>query len=242
MHTDIFIKSYPKDYPWLEYALRSIRKFVTGYRQIILVIPTRTGINPDLLNDADIDVWLRPEMDPGYLWQQACKLMAPGFSDASLWLYHDSDCIYTKPFHPQDMLTADGRIRLLKTPYAVIERDYQKQGKFFPWRGPTQTVLNRPVEFEYMRRFPFLIPTNVIRGFRHHIRSLHGMYPEEYIMGQKSFSEFNALLAYADFEHRNSFEFQNTEELKELPPTVIRQFWSHAGIEAHRAEIEGILA
>ena len=233
MITDIFIKSYPKDYEWLSYALRSISKFVTGTRNTIVLSPS-TVMAPD---------WRYvPEREPGYLWQQVCKLNAGSYSDADFILYHDSDCIYTTPFKPEDMLTADGKVKLLRTPYAVIEKSYAEHGEVFPWRQPTQTVLNRPVEFEYMRRFPFLIPRQVLIAFDGFVVKTHRVTVCDYIMRESTFSEFNALLAFAADEFPHLFEFTNTEEVKELPPTVIRQFWSHAGVEAHRTEIERILA
>ena len=36
---DIFYKSYAKDFEWLYYSLRSIKKYLTGYNKIIIVIP-----------------------------------------------------------------------------------------------------------------------------------------------------------------------------------------------------------
>ena len=36
--TDIVVKTYPADYDWTPYLFRSIDKFVTGYRRIVLII------------------------------------------------------------------------------------------------------------------------------------------------------------------------------------------------------------
>ena len=40
--TDIFIKTYPGDFIWLKYCIRSIEKFVTGFRNIIIVTDSGT--------------------------------------------------------------------------------------------------------------------------------------------------------------------------------------------------------
>ena len=42
--TDILIKSYPQDYPLLEYCLKSLSKFATGFRQIIVVCPEKANL------------------------------------------------------------------------------------------------------------------------------------------------------------------------------------------------------
>src|SRR5206468_8669427 len=34
---DIFIKTYPGDYVWLEYCIRSLMKYARGFRQIVIV-------------------------------------------------------------------------------------------------------------------------------------------------------------------------------------------------------------
>ena len=41
MSIDIFIRTYPKDFFILNYCLKSIRKFVSGHRNIIINIRKR---------------------------------------------------------------------------------------------------------------------------------------------------------------------------------------------------------
>ena len=40
---DIVIRSYYKDFRWLEWCLRSIDRFCQGFRQVVLVVPGRAG-------------------------------------------------------------------------------------------------------------------------------------------------------------------------------------------------------
>ena len=39
MTCDILIRSYYKDFGWLRYALRSIRKYCRGFSKVIVVVP-----------------------------------------------------------------------------------------------------------------------------------------------------------------------------------------------------------
>jgi hypothetical protein len=41
MQTDIFIRTYGKDLEWLKYCLRSVAKYCSGFRQIVIVIPKK---------------------------------------------------------------------------------------------------------------------------------------------------------------------------------------------------------
>ena len=45
--TDIFIKTYPGDFIWLEYCIRSIEKFVTGFRDIVIITDSGTELKID---------------------------------------------------------------------------------------------------------------------------------------------------------------------------------------------------
>lgn len=42
----IFIKTYPGDFVWLEFCIKSIQKFITGYRKIIIVTDSGTELVP----------------------------------------------------------------------------------------------------------------------------------------------------------------------------------------------------
>ena len=71
---DIFIKSYYKDFKFLNYCLKSIEKNVVGYNKIVLVIPEQD--EQELIKLIDKDLKLKIELikvreyGNGYLFQQ----------------------------------------------------------------------------------------------------------------------------------------------------------------------------
>ena len=84
---DILIRTYFRDFRWLDLALRSILKFVEGYRRIIIVMP---GSSLQRLRGDEIPASARttvvrcPDYLDDYLGQQVSKLHADEFTDAQL--------------------------------------------------------------------------------------------------------------------------------------------------------------
>lgn len=233
MITDIFIKSYRKDFRWLQFCLRSISKFVTGIRDVHIVVPEQ-----DL---ADIQTWgltrekihsVR-EYGRGYNFQQVVKMKADTYTDAEHILFLDSDCCFTGPFFP-DLMFKQSRIILLITPYTEMPAD-------FPWQGPTEKALGFPCKYETMRRLPLLYPRDVIKACREYVEKKQDTDIEDYIMSQPAFSEFNVLGSYAYEKARDDFYVVDTsrDPFKNLP---VKQNWSHTEKwDQARTELESIL-
>lgn len=218
---DIFIRTYPKDYPWLKYCLRSINKFASGFRKVWIVSPepspmdvTTLGYEWKTINDESPD---------GYLAQQITKLYADVITDyqADYILHLDSDVILTREVTPQDFFRGD-KLAWLYTPYSAIET---------PWQAITEKFMDAQIENEFMRRLPMMIPRWLYPRLREFCHSKHGMVVTNYIRVQpeRAFSEFNAIGAYAFRYHHDKFQWVNTlEEATETP--FARQFHSYTGI------------
>ena len=96
MICDVFLRSYASDLSWVPYALRSIHKFVTGVRDIIISIPpqdidvfgplnlTRERLVPSKVPEGNMD---------GYAVQQLDKLIADFYTGAELIMFWDSDVV-----------------------------------------------------------------------------------------------------------------------------------------------------
>src|SRR5688572_1619186 len=97
MTTDIFIRTYHKDLPWLEYCLRSIHKFVTGYRQIIICIPENQASLLNRFNLTQERVITCPIYRDDYIGQQVSKLLSFRETDADFVLFIDCDVFYPRP-------------------------------------------------------------------------------------------------------------------------------------------------
>lgn len=229
---DILIKTYPKDYEWLNYCLSGLQKFATGFRQVIVIYPS--GEPVPFVVSGPIPVQLRPvqENGSGYLFQQAIKFSAHEWTDAPFILHIDSDTVPCASFTPATFFR-DGLPIWLMTPYKDIET---------PWQAPTEKFLREPVKFEFMRRFPMLLPRALHEAAAMECRMQHHKSASEYIVSQDTFSEFNALGAFAFYRGmKAAFAWVDTTK-EPLPPLVAIQSWSHGGLtDELRQQFETIL-
>ena len=232
MTCDIFIRSYSKDFPWLFYALKSIQRYASGFRDVIVVIPDTDDL-PGLTVEKVFKV---KDTMSGYMQQQSTKMHADEFSDADAFLYMDSDCVFTEPVTPETFLT-DGKPNWLHTPWEVVGEDAKRA-----WGEPMEKCIGEAPSSEFMRRHPQLIPRWALQEFRGFVSQKHGVSLEYYIKSQPAgrFSEFNCIGFYLWLHHPEKIHWINTEEF--LPPSVLKQFWSHGGLTPEiRQEIETLL-
>lgn len=241
MIVDCLIKSYPPDYPWLQYCLRSIQKFATGFRTIQLVVPDTRKWWDGSYTINNLHVTETEEYgNDGYLSQQVFKLYADTISDADFILHIDSDTVFTMPVTPETYFT-NGKIDWMMTPYSMIDT---------PWKPITEKFMRMPqpfsVSFEFMRRAPQMIPRWLYPAIREFCQQKHGCTLAQYIMKQpyRAFSEYNALGAFAYYYHNEQFNWINTAEVPEnkWPPLTVLQKYSHGGLTPEIvAEFEAIL-
>jgi hypothetical protein len=220
--TDIFIKTYPKDYPWLEYCLRSIVKFASGFRRVIVISPdTNFGFEIP----RGIEVQLVQDREPGYLWQQAVKLRADAYTDADEILFMDSDCIFTEQVSPETFKRGD-KVLWMMTPWSeVTDQNAREQ-----WLPSMTRFLGHVPAYEFMRRHPFLFPRWLFDELRKFCDFMHGMDLDKYIMNSGAFSEFNSAGGYAFSAHNDKFVWMDTSK-EASPPVVVMQHWSHGGLD-----------
>lgn len=182
MIVDCLIKSYASDYPWLQYCLRSIQKFATDFRTIHLIVPdTRKWWDGSyIINHLHVTEAEEYGRD-GYLSQQVFKLYADTFSDAEFILFMDSDTVFVRPVTPETFFVND-KIAWLYTPYSKIKT---------PWQPITEKFLGQPIEFEFMRRHPTIVPRWLLIALREFCQTTHGTPLSEYVMAQshRAFSE-----------------------------------------------------
>jgi FkbM family methyltransferase len=237
----IFIRTYPGDYEWLAYCLKAVAKFTDGFSKVWVVSTGDCPVPPLGL------VWkkINPETEDGYLDQQITKLYADVITEhsANFYLHIDSDVILTRPVTPESFLTIgtpdDGDLQYQVvwpyTPYSAIET---------PWQPIIEKFIGHPVENEFMRRLPIMVPYWLYPKLREFCFKRHGMPLCDYIRMQppRAFSEFNALGAYAYTYHHDKFVWLNTLE-NVIPGPFAKQFHSWGGITPGiQAEIETILS
>lgn len=242
MTVDLFLRSYAADLPWVPYALRSIHKFVTGIRNVVICVPANDYDKFQRLNftrEIICSSRLEPFKDD-YLGQQCDKLIAHLYTDAEYILYWDSDVLAIRPFSPKDLMI-DGKPRCLETPYAKLVT--ANGSSAVPWQSIVERALGHPVAKERMRQHPFLTNRMALIGLRDYMQMLHGIPIVDYIASQpnREFSEFNVLHSWAADHAPDMFTFWDTE--KGVPEPFVRQWWSWSGMTQEiREEMEKLLA
>lgn len=214
MSTAIFIKSYAKDFRWLNYCLKSICKYVTGYSEVVLMLDEGSNTElhhlTELPNKIRIE-WISKEGD-GYIFQQYCKLVAHHYTKADKIMFVDSDFIFDKYL---DLSTLPEKTEILMT-------DYSKVGDAICWKECTEQFLKAQVEFEFMRRLPLVFNRTTLEAIESFQPNL-----KEIVLSSIRFSEFNVMGAFAYIYERDNYSFVNTDDWVFIEPLGV-QLWSWA--------------
>lgn len=238
MKTTIFIKSYPGDYRWLVYLLRSIQRYVTGYHEVVVALPSGRPLPLTKERIVYVDEWPdnRKANAPtrGYYHQMFVKLCADiHCPDADAILYVDSDCVFARPFDVKE-LYRDGK-------HMILRRRWEDAGTGLIWRAPAEHALGFPARFDTMACHPSVYLADTVRHTREHIENVHRQPLERYVRSRETFIEFVTLGNYAltaEEERYHAVDYGPDDGY----PRPLKQFWSHAGITpAIEAEIEALL-
>jgi hypothetical protein len=224
---DIFYKTYSKDFEWLSHSLRSLSKYVTGYRNIVILVPDADRHRFDTRNLPERTlIHYVKEYGNGYLYQQVCKIQGHKYSDADFILFSDSDLIFDHPINLQDFI-ADGKPEILYT-------SYDKVGDAICWKEPTESFIKEPQEFEWMRRNALIYHRSTLEAIDKYEPNL-----EYIIMNSQRFSEYNAIGAYAWKYEREKYNFVNTDTWEYTRPKAV-QYHSYTEFEKMKSEFPEI--
>ncbi len=229
MSSSIFIKTWDGDLEWLQYCLKSIKKYVTGFDEIVIAADNSCFGKVKALVTEDVKVYPVVNWDNGYIQQQWVKINADMYCESEYILFVDSDCVFHTPCTPESFMR-DGKAILLKTEYGNL-------GGGEVWQSVTSAAVGWGVDYEYMRRLPAMYRSDSLSNFRDMFPKLYG-----YLRGvtDKNYSEFNAIGAFIDRFEQPKYYVSDTKVW--MQPTVARQFWSWGGITPEvLTEIEGYL-
>lgn len=237
MSIDIFIRTYPKDFTLLYYCLISIKKYIKGYRNIIICIREKDYNN--LIHNIDLNgIKVVKEHDFAnnidYIGQQISKLQADIWSDADYFCYVDSDCIFTRESHLNEYYFKNNKIIILKDEWCNV-------GDAKCWL-PGLKNLDLLTDYEFMRRLPQIYPSSILPKIRELIVQktckdfINGCI---YIHQKFKFSEFNIMGSYLFLYESEKCNFINSKDYKE--ENIIKQFWSHSDLKTIIPEIKRIL-
>ncbi len=236
MSCDLFIRSYWKDFEWLEFSLASIVKYCHSFRSVIVVVPqsSQSWVKRCQVPEG-VQIKLCRDYKDDYLGQQATKLLADTFTSADYICHIDSDCIFFRSICPHDLII-DGKPVVRTLPCELL-------GRHRPWQQPTEKFLGCPVTKDFMQQPPFTFPRWLYPLLRDHAIATHRVDIETYITAQppRAFSEYNALSAFAWQRYRDHFIWIDTNESPLGEPQCL-WYWSWGGISpAIRSEIISIL-
>ena len=222
---DILIRSYDKDFEWLKYCLKSIRKFCTGFNHVHIVVPMQDAHKLDFAEDETVH-GVQDKCE-GYMAQQVTKLYADNFCTADFILHVDSDCVFFKQTKPENFFRHEKPVILYDENVAS------------PWPAISRITLGWHDSKEYMRRLPIIYPKWIYKAFRDWVKKNQKHDLETWICSQprREFSEFNTLGQWAYQLHNDAFTWLKPEDAE----VFAKQHWSWGGIEDHRKQIEEIL-
>lgn len=236
MIVDIFIKTYHRDFVWLEYCLASIRKFATGFRKVVLVSDDDGHKVPEnFIEGMSVDIHYTkiPTVHPsnpthgiGYLWQQIVKLSWHTYTDADAVLVLDSDWMFTCATKPEDFMV-DGK-------FSWGYRDWDKVGDAICWKVPTEFLIQEPVEYEAMSIAGFMLTRNTTIQFLDHICSKHKVETLWDIFMKynlASFSEFNLFGTFIEKYSHDEYTRLYNYDINKLHNRHILTSWSWGGLK-----------
>jgi len=239
MIVDIFIKTYYKDYIWLKYCLRSIQKFASGFRNIIIVSDTDNLI-PDeyIIPNCKIYYVPIPKITPsyvehgiGYLWQQNIKLNWFDYTDADAVLNLDSDCMFTTITTPADFMT-DGK-------FNWFYRDWKDAGGGICWKQSTDFLLKIDTKYDSMLCHPFILQRNTSLSLKKYLCSIHNSDTIWNIFvkyNMKTASEFNLFGSYIKYIDSNEYN-QIHNPVNQYHNRTIHVSWSWGGLKDEEIQL-----
>lgn len=220
---DIYIKTFRRDFPWLEWCLKSIEKYAKGFRKVIVQSP----IKPDIEGDYE---WVQSEdQEPTYLDQQSKKLNADFITDSDFILYMDSDCVFTREVTPEEFLV-DGKPTWLVTPFSEARDDQSV------WIPCMEEFTGKKPTHECMRRHPFFVPRWALAEVRKFCEYKHSKTLNDYIISRSvpgnplalTFSEWNCLGWFLYSFHNDKIHWID-ESKDHVPEACCWQGFTHAG-------------
>ncbi|MGB7195337.1 MAG: DUF6492 family protein [Collimonas pratensis] len=240
MTTSIFVRSYRADRFWLDYLLRSLQKFATGFSETVVCLPI--GDEPHFektdFHGARV-VWVQdPDAHP-YCSQQVSKIEADSHCSADGILYLDSDCFLTAPMRPEMFCMGGKPIQLIRHWSSLDENSQQ-------WREITNGMIGFTPVFEHMACHPMIFDRRTLPLLREVIQHTHKKPLREYVctITDRKMSEFNALGAVAHRYQPFLYDWRIAYPEHDGYPRIVKQQWSYqeGGVSRHEAEYERILA
>lgn len=219
-NVDIFIKTYHKDFIWLEYCIKSIKKFCKGFRDLVIVsdddgheVPENIkNIMPLKIFYEKVPTNINFMDNVGYNWQQYVKLNWIKYTDADIVFVFDSDYMLTHDITPNDFK--------INNKYYWIYRGWDTAGAAQCWKESTDKILGLNTINETMVAPCFVFTRNTTNKFHEFINNKYKINNFwEMILEKKigKFSEFNIFGNFIYYIYDNEYEKIMLNDSKHLP-------------------------
>ena len=252
---EILIVTHSKDFPWLVYALRSIRKYLTGFQGVTIAHPRKDLQQFQTLHHQfDVRLWPYDEAEGKGMIQHMAKMAQADLivpTGTKYVLHSDADCIFRMPTSPADYFQNGKPYYLIRTWDSLIADDPRDPRKkvisdCHQWRRPTEAQLGFNSPWYTMCMNTAVLPIGFYRPYRAHIEKVQDQPFERYmITGQNRFPQtrmdWTAMGAWAKEFMPDAFTW--IDVMKDQYPEDRKQaFWSHGGIsEETRVQLEELL-
>lgn len=256
----ILIVSCKRDIEMLEYCLRSIKKYASGFASVILAVPVDEIRHFQKFNNGEVKVttFIEPP-GKGMLMHEIIVCRADEIcGDVDGVLHLDSDCIFWKPVTPEDFMP-NGKFLMVREKYEWIA---PRNSNRLIWRECVKRATGIIPEWETMVRHPNIYPRQLYSRVRHLVEMHTGMAFDAYVLScengfPQGFAEFPTLGAVAikDMPERFTFvDYDHAKDGLDLPPGTNYQYvyrpardfivegWSHGGMARHRMAWDKIIA
>lgn len=242
--TDIFIKTYPGDFIWLEYCIKSIEKFVTGFRKIVIVTDSGTELKIDSKLPIDIIYENLPnETHPctigiGYVWMQCVKLNWYKYTDANYVLQIDSDMMFTDKIDIS-YYRDDNKIKWFYRDWSEVGIG-QGLGCGSVHRNPVNFFIKRESTRDHMPAPTWILSRKTTELFHKWVEKEWGSIWDYFNIHSRSLwinnssgtSEYNMYGNFIEFFYNDEYKFVHVNEYK----VPIRQSWSWGGLKEDEIE------
>jgi hypothetical protein len=254
--TEVFIVSYSKDLPWLVYALRCMKKYLSGFQGVTICHPdNECHLFDPLLKEFDfMRLHSYPDIPGKSMLLHMVKIAEADMivpPETKYILTCDSDCMYRMPTTPEHYAWNDKPYCIVRSWDSLTTEDPNNPGTKvvsdnLQWREPTDRQLGFNSEIFGMCMNTVMFPMDFFSEYRSHIRKVHNRSFRDVILsGRNEFPQssmdFTAMVGFAYTHMHNRFHWFRVE----TPPYPVdrkQAYWSHGGITPEtRAQIEGFL-
>lgn len=238
----IFIRTFKKDFCWLEYCFKFINKNWHGSGIDISVCLDDYDFEENIdeletiANKSKIPVsifeWNRCCYF-GYNDQQVCKLYADTYCNGDYIIFVDSDCMLINKGCISDFFVNDKPLLLYDS--------WSHVGEAICWKERVEWMFEEEVGYEFMRRLPFIIKSSHLTELRILLNNIHKNEIRDVVnKNNKMVSEFNAMGYFVFKTHHEEYEHFFLRE-RNPPPSPWKQFWSHSDFNKEKIELESLL-